>query len=202
MLTPLLLTGCSVFGVRSATPEPQFAVISQIGPVEIRHYAPRIAAETTVQAGPSAARYQGFRRLAAYIFGANHRHSRIAMTAPVAQSSGARIAMTAPVTQSHSAQGWVISFYMPANETLETLPTPDDPQVRLVTLPAADEAVLRFSGSRSPATVEKEQARLLASLAKTPWHAVGTPVAWFYDPPWTLPAFRRNEVAVEVQSAT
>ena len=202
MLTPLLLSACSVFGVRSTTPEPKFTVISQIGPVEIRHYAPRIAAETTVQAGPSAARYQGFRRLAAYIFGANHRHSRIAMTTPVAQSPGERIAMTAPVTQSPSAQGWVIRFYMPANETLDTLPMPDDPQVRLVTVAATDDAVLRFSGSRSPAAVEKEQRRLLELLAKTPWHPVGTPVAWFYDPPWTLPAFRRNEVAVEVRSAT
>ena len=26
----------------------------------------------------------------------------------------------------------------------------------------------------------------------------GDPVVWFYDPPWTLPPLRRNEVAVRV----
>lgn len=41
--------------------------------VEIRHYGPRLAAETTVEASEERARNEGFRRLARYIFGANHR---------------------------------------------------------------------------------------------------------------------------------
>jgi hypothetical protein len=219
MLTTLFLSGCSVFGIRSGTPEPKFSVITQVGPVEIRHYAPRIAAETTIDASAETARYQGFRRLAGYIFGANHGDHTIAMTAPVAQSSVAqssgaqssvaqspaestKIAMTAPVAQSHSAKGWTIRFYMPAQYTLETLPVPNNPHVHLVTIPAADYAVLRFSGSRSPRAIAAKQALLLKSLANTPWHPIGPPDAWFYDPPWTLPPFRRNEVAVEVSQSS
>ncbi len=200
MLTTLFLSGCSVFGIRSSTPEPKFSVIAQLGPVEIRQYAPRIAAETTVDASAEAARNQGFRRLAGYIFGANHGGHSIAMTAPVAQSqsNSGKIAMTAPVAQSKSAQGWTISFYMPAQYTLETLPIPNNPQVRLVTIPAATIAVLRFTGSRSPSAIAREQAKLTHILATSPWHADGPPDAWFYDPPWTLPFLRRNEVAIPV----
>ncbi len=214
MLSTLFLSGCSVFGIRSGTPEPKFSVVTSIGPVQIRHYAPRIAAETTIEANAETARYQGFRRLAGYIFGANHGAHTIAMTAPVAQSSVAqssvaqssaastKIAMTAPVAQTHSAKGWTIRFYMPAQYTLETLPVPNDKHVHLITVPAADYAVLRFSGSRSPRTIAAKQALLLKSLANTAWHPIGTPDAWFYDPPWTLPPFRRNEVAVEVSQSS
>ena len=203
MLATLFLSGCSVFGIRSGTPEPKFSVIDRIGPIEIRHYAPRIAAETTINANVETARYQGFRRLAGYIFGGNHRGESIAMTAPVAQAAagGRKIAMTAPVAQSKSPAGWTIRFYMPANETLQSLPAPNDPQVHLVTVPAADYAVLRFTGSRSPRVIAAKQALLLKSLANTAWHPIGTPDAWFYDPPWTLPPFRRNEVAVEVSQS-
>jgi hypothetical protein len=35
----------------------------------------------------------------------------------------------------------------------------------------------------------------VATLGLTP---VGAPVFAFYDPPWTLPFFRRNEVMVEL----
>jgi len=95
----LLLGACSVIGVRSGTEEPRFEVLERRGEVEIRRYAPRLAAATTV-AAPSedAARSEGFRRLAGYIFGGNHGRTKIAMTAPVAQASE-RIAMTVPVGQ-------------------------------------------------------------------------------------------------------
>jgi hypothetical protein len=59
-------------------------------------------------------------------------------------------------------------------------------------------AVLRFSGVPNPAAVAEARARLVAALPATRWDAAGEPVAWFYDPPWTIPALRRNEIAVPV----
>lgn len=195
----LALSACSVVGIRSGTPEPKYSVIDHVDAIEIRHYEPRIAAETIIQGSAEQARNQGFRRLAGYIFGGNHVGTKIAMTAPVAQGQSASIAMTAPVAQSRTdSGGWTIRFFMPAAYTMATLPVPNDPGVRLVSVPAEDYAALRFSGSRSPATVAHEQARLLAALNSSSWQADGDPVAWFYDPPWTLPMFRRNEVAVPV----
>ena len=33
-------------------------------------------------------------------------------------------------------------------------------------------------------------------LEESNWRAVGEPTTLFYDPPWTIPFLRRNEVAV------
>jgi len=197
VLSSLALGACSVFGVRDGTEEPRFSVIDHLGAVEIRSYGPRIAAETAVEGDEISARSQGFRLLAGYIFGGNTGKASIAMTAPVAQSS--TIAMTAPVAAARDAEGrWVIRFFMPASFTLATLPVPNDSRVRLVEVPGETMAVLRFSGSTAPEPVAARQAELRQSLAGSAWHPAGEVVAWFYDPPWTIPSLRRNEVAVAV----
>jgi hypothetical protein len=185
-------------GIRSGTEEPRFEVVERLGEVEIRRYAPRIAAETTVAGTEEAARNEGFRRLAGYIFGANARRDRIAMTAPVAQAPGERIAMTAPVAQAGSDGGWTIRFFMPARFSMETLPVPDDSRVTLVAVPEETVAVLRFSGLPRAEAVARYSADLTAALGASPWIATGPVQAWFYDPPWTVPALRRNEVSVPV----
>ena len=201
-LSLVWLTSCSVFGVRD-TPEPAYEALARLGPVAIRQYGPRIAAETTVQGDEASARSRGFRRLAGYIFGANHARANIAMTAPVAQEpdrDGATIAMTAPFAQEASLPNeWRIRFFMPANYTLATLPVPNDDSVKLFQVPVETYAVLRFSGLATAQAVQDETHRLLEMLGGQEWAPMGSPVVWFYDPPWTLPPFRRNEVAVAVQ---
>ncbi|WP_439597341.1 SOUL family heme-binding protein [Falsiroseomonas sp.] len=191
----LLLGACSVVGVRSGTEEPAFELLEQANGLDIRRYAPRLAAETEIAADETASREQGFRLLAGYIFGGNRGSARIAMTAPVAQQP-VRIAMTAPVAQSATVNGHRIRFFLPA--ALRDPPVPNDPQVRVVEVPAETYAVLRFTGSTSPQSVADAQARLRAALGDTGWQAAGDATAWFYDPPWTIPALRRNEVAVPV----
>ncbi len=195
LLGSLLLSACSVFGVRSGTEEPRHSVMERLGDVEIRRYAPRLAAETTVPGDATAARGEGFRRLAGYIFGGNQGRARIEMTAPVAQS-GTRIAMTAPVAQASEGAGWVIRFFLPAG--LTDAPVPNDSRVRIVPLPQETIAVLRFSGLATDAAIASHRAALLAALSGTRWRPAGEPVTWFYDPPWTLPPLRRNEIAMPV----
>ncbi|SEH48803.1 SOUL heme-binding protein [Mycolicibacterium rutilum] len=188
----------SLVGIRVGTEEPHYLSTELTGRVQIRRYGPRIAAETTVEADEERARNIGFRRLAGYIFGANHRNESIAMTAPVTQSD--TIAMTAPVTQSRDGHRSTIRFYMPSKWTMDTLPAPDDDAVRLVPVPGETVAVLRFSGDRSPRTVESHTAELLEVLRANDIEPTGAPQAWFYDPPWTLPFRRRNEIAVAVSA--
>ena len=198
ILSSLLLGACSVVGIRSGTEEPAFAVVERRGEVEIRRYAPRIAAQTAVTGTEEGARNEGFRRLAGYIFGGNARRDRIAMTAPVAQVPGQRIAMTAPVAQQGGDGTWRIRFFMPARFTLETLPVPDDPRVVLLTVPEEKLAVLRFPGVPRPDAVAERSAALAAALEGMAWAPAGPVQGWFYDPPWTVPALRRNEVVVPV----
>ena len=193
--------GGSIVGIRNGTEEPAFSVERRVGDVEIRHYGPRIAAETTIDADEEPARNEGFRRLARYIFGGNTDKTKIAMTAPVAQQQGSKIAMTAPVAAQRDSRGeWVIRFFMPSEHTLETLPTPNDERVRLVSVPAETVAVLRFSGLANPDAIASRTAELLAALRAADITPAGDPVTWFYDPPWTIPFRRRNEIAVTLRA--
>ncbi|MCF6386492.1 heme-binding protein [Mycobacterium sp. MBM] len=189
----------SVAGIRTVE-EQHFIRRPLTDTVEIRQYGSRIAAETTIAGDRQQALYRGFRKVASYIFGGNHRNTEIAMTAPVSQqSSSQEIAMTAPVSQSGSSEsGWTIRFFMPSKWSMDTLPTPDDGDVRLVTLPPQTMAVLRFSGDRSPSAVVHRTEELVRTLRANDIEPAGDAVAWFYDPPWTLPFRRRNEVAVPI----
>ncbi len=201
LATGLLLAGCSMFGIRDGTETPAYKVVGMAGEVEIREYAPRIAAQTIVEGSEEAARSAGFRKVAAYIFGENRTRADIAMTAPVVQSTARStdIAMTAPVVAQPAGEGkWAIRFFMPAQYTMATLPEPLDTAVTLVSVPAETMAVTRFSGSRSASAMADGRARLRQALAGGAWTVAGEPVDWFYDPPWTLPFLRRNEVAVTV----
>jgi hypothetical protein len=195
----IALAGCSVVGIRGGTEEPGFRVLADLGPVQIRQYSPRLAASVTVPGDEIAARAAGFRRLARFIFGANTGHSRVAMTAPVAQTSS-NIAMTAPVAQTPGPGGWTITFYMPAKYTAETLPKPTDPGIVVSVVPGEVYGVYCFSGIPGAAPVARAREALLAGLGGSAWQVDGKVVDWFYDPPWTLPFARRNEVAVPVRA--
>jgi len=191
----------SVVGIRVGTEEPKYTRRQLTDTIEIRRYGPRIAAETTVVEDEERARNVGFRRLAGYIFGGNRSDQGISMTAPVSQQStraGDQIAMTAVVQSPSADRGWVIRFFMPSKWTMENLPTPNDDQVRLVTVPSETVAVLRFSGDRSPEAVAARIGELLKTLQDNGINPTGEADAWFYDPPWTLPFRRRNEIAIGV----
>lgn len=190
-----------IVGVRVLTEEPSHTTKKLTNGVEIRRYGPRIAAETTVQgADEQKARSEGFRRLAGYIFGGNQAGEKVAMTAPVSQgaSTSQKIAMTAPVSTSGDENGWAIRFFMPSKWTMDTLPTPKDDRVRLVEVPEESVAAVRFTGSRSSEAVAAKTKELLDALSAKGVMTAGEPVSWFYDPPWTLPFRRRNEVVVPI----
>lgn len=198
----LIEAGGSVVGFRRFTEEPLHTAEQLEDGIELRRYGTRIAAETTIVGDEEAARQIGFRRLARYIFGSNH--TAAAMPVPVHRQTGARrgekIAMTTPVSQQASPDGqWTIRFFMPSRKTLESLPAPDDPSVSLLAAPAETVAVRRFSGSISPRAVASQTESLLRALRNHGYEPTDSPAAWFYDPPWTIPFLRRNEIAVPVR---
>lgn len=198
----LLLAGCSVFGVRSGYEQPAYSAVEQIGEtVEVRRYAPRIAAQASVDAADTEdGMNDAFMLLFDYISGENRADTSIAMTTPVETAqSPEQIAMTAPVETARTEDGETrMRFFLPAKYDAGSAPEPRNPRVSIVELPAETMAVLRFSGLRRDSTVATKKDELLAALEATPWRATAEPVALFYDPPWTLPFFRRNEVAVAV----
>lgn len=188
----------SVAGVKS----PPYTVVSTHDGYEIREYSPRLIAEVTVSGDYEDALNRGFRRLADYIFGNNtvgtgagEASASIAMTAPVLES--ASIAMTAPVLESGTeGQARRVAFVMPAEYTLDTLPKPRNPEVRIVELPTQRYAAHAFSGWVDGDRAQAEKARLVDRLTKDQRAMAGPPELAQYDPPWTPPFMRRNEILV------
>ena len=195
-----LESSLGVFGIRIYE-EPRHTVVATLRDgVEVRRYAPRLAAETEVAGKDVEARSSAFRILFAYIAGANAGAEKIAMTAPVATAPPAeRLAMTAPVETAPGAGGVRMRFFLPARYTAATAPRPTDARVHLIPVPEETMAVLRFSGRGAEADLARSTEALRAVLAPTPWRPVADPVILFYDPPFALPFLRRTEAAVRVE---
>ena len=199
------LAGCSVFGIRTAE-ELKYDIISKSGDIEIREYQAYIAAVASMKGPYEEIQGDLFRVLAAYIFGKNTTDSTIAMTAPVqmnpeTKDSSEQIAMTAPVVIQAESEGiWKMAFSMPSKYTMQNLPKPLDPEVTLVEVPAKKFAVIRFSGSFDNLEKRRDKAEELSKWLSTQpqYKKLSDPVFAGYDPPFTLPFLRRNEVLIEI----
>lgn len=194
MLLVAVLWGPIVSNVEQA----RYEVVESHGAIEIRDYAPMTVAEVIVAGQREKAIGDGFRMLADYIFGNNTPAQEIKMTAPVIQQPGEKIAMTAPVTQHGGDSGWVVRFVMPAEYTLDTLPKPNNPNVVLEEIAGRRFAVIRFSGRAKGDTLEKHTRQLESFIQAGNLQAHSKPAYAFFNPPWTLPFLRRNEVMIEI----
>ena len=168
----------------SKTEQAPYRVVESHGNIELRDYPPMIIAETEVTGDRKQAVQSGFRAIAGYIFGGNQSAEKIAMTAPVLQG----------VTGDH----WKVRFVMPSGKSMTNLPKPDNPRVNLLELPAGRFAVIRFSGTVGDESLKKNADQLLEFMRSRQFNSIGMPVYAFYNPPWTLPFLRRNEVMMEV----
>jgi SOUL heme-binding protein len=157
-----------------------------------------IVAEADVYGERDKAIGEGFRIIADYIFGNNLSSQKVAMTAPVTQQASEKIAMTAPVTQQGEGNSWQVRFVMPASYTLETLPKPKNPAVKLKEIDGKRFAVIRFSGLAGEDSLKCHTDQLAEFVRAKKLAAVSTPTYAFYNPPWTLPFLRRNEVMIEI----
>ena len=196
----MLTTACAVFGVRSEE-GPIYKVVSEIGDKEVRVYQPYVVAKVTVDGSYRDAQSKAFRILANYIFGNNEGSKSIAMTAPVMQTpEGEEIAMTSPVTFGGDAQQWTMAFMMPSKYSLTDLPKAKDARIVFEEVPEHWIGAIKFSwwssADRSQAK-SQELSRWLIEQRK--YDIVGPSITAGYDPPWTLPFLRRNEVWIPVK---
>lgn len=173
--------------IANAIEEPTYSIVESWddAAIEIRHYDPRILAVTEMDAGGNS----GFRVLAGYIFGGNAAEQEIAMTAPV-QS-------TMP-----GANGGQMAFVLPAEYEMAELPAPDDARVKFREEPAYDAAVIRFSGRATDTRVNEHWTLLSSFLQAQQIEPTGKPTLNQYNPPWTLPFMRRNEIIIPINAST
>jgi hypothetical protein len=189
--------------IMSRVEQPKYDVVQQDGAIEVRDYGAMIVAEAEVEGERKLAIEQGFRLIAAYIFGANTPNTKIAMTAPVQQQASSKIAMTAPVTQQAGASDrWTVRFVMPSDWTLDKLPAPKDPRVTLHPQAARRMLAIGFSGLASDEVIKAKTLELRDYAARHSIATTGEPLLAFYNPPWTLPIFRRNEIMLDISPPT
>ena len=171
-----------------ATEEPEFTLILKDNHFEIREYAPRIMAQVSTSGDFDEASSGGFKVLADYIFGEN-----------IIKDRAEKISMTAPVLAEKNNNEWLISFVMPRKYSMETLPKPISLDVRLTEAPKEKFAVIVFSGLVRESNYN-EKFQLLNEFIKDKGliYLEVLQVAR-YNPPWTLPFFRRNELLIKIQ---
>jgi len=167
-------------------PEPVHKVVSKNDGYEIREYAGYLVAETTV-AGPwKEALNEGFRRLFSYISGNNEGRTKVEMTAPVLQ-------------EARTGDMQVVSFIAPASFTLETIPIPKGSRIRIRQVPPFTAAVLRYGGWTDPEKIERKTEELRSMLSRDGRTPIPPFLSAQYNPPWTIPPFRRNEIIVLIR---
>jgi len=188
-----------------ATETPKYQITRSDGDFEVRRYAPRIVAEVSIAGELDTATRQGFKLLAGYIFGDNRITTPNAVTASPDQST--KIAMTAPVTVEPldsttamtASRQWRIEFTMPSDYTLANLPQPTNPDIKIREVPTRDYAAVRYSGLNTESRINEETSRLQTWVKQQGLVSTGAPELARYNPPWTLPIFRRNEILLPIQ---
>lgn len=187
-----------------------FRVLSRTNQYEIREVEPYFIAETTMQ-GKTGFDFNGasqsFNVLAEYLFGKNTTREQMKMTTPVitrkAQPIGEKMEMTTPVITKkvEDQDKWQMSFVMPSKYGGD-LPLPKDPSVRIKEVPRKTVAVVAFSGFVTDEEVKQRETKLREALKNDRRFQVkedaSVEVAQ-YNPPFTLPFQRRNEIALEVE---
>ena len=183
-----------------AIEEPAYEVLLQTKYYEVRRYQPYIVAEVDVDDDFKRAGNSAFRVLAGYIFGDNQPQQKMAMTAPVESSAGVRMNMTAPVTSRAGGDvgHYTYAFVMERKYTMETLPEPTNPDIRLVQRPGRVMAVHRYSGGWSEERYLEHEQMLLDALAVDRVETMGSPVFARYNAPITPWFLRRNEIMIEI----
>jgi hypothetical protein len=197
----IFVSGCSLFG-KQGVEMADYTVIKSQESYEVRQYHSMIIAKTTVANSDEKNKSIAFNRLFEYISGSNKMRSKIAMTAPVLQNSNdqsEKIAMTAPVLMSSENKEWTMAFIMPDSYRLETAPEPLSADITIEEVKAHKVVALTFSGFLNEKSISSKTGQLQKWLDSNNYKSVGQPIVAGYDPPWTIPFFRRNEIHIPVE---
>lgn len=203
-----------VFG-KISVETPKYTVTESKNNYEIRKYPPSVIAQITYD--PSQFKGDkdgGFFVLANYIGVAgnpgNMKPEKIAMTAPVITktpekgSAAEKIAMTAPVVtklgEGEEKNVVTMQFLLPAKyQKAEEAPKPVDERVAILEEGERKYGVVRFRGVATVKVVQDKVESLKKSLESDGYKVIGDYVLARYNPPWTLPIFRTNDVMIPIE---
>jgi hypothetical protein len=184
VICSLFLSGCSVFGDVSVDIIP-YETIEKNGSFEVRRYERLVFASARMSGGLDSA-YGPFRKLFDYISGNNEKIEKIAMTAPVFLDQGEHTTKT-------------MSFVLPESFSLSMTPLPKDSSVKLSELRNFMVATISFSGFLNQNSISVHRTQLQNWILERGFKIVGDSKAAGYNPPFTLPFLRRNEILIPIE---
>ena len=183
---------------------PPYQVVSRDGKFEIRKYQTRVVASVEIEDSYERALNKAFGILAGYIFRKEVPQGDLRTVNPVSFNYGEnvqkKIPMTAPVVVEPQGKAVTMRFFMPSDYTLDTLPAPQDSRIKLSVLPAQTYLTLRFSGTGRDKDFLVRTQEAMEYARKNNLKVVGEPVSAYYNPPFTPPFLRRNEVHLPISS--
>lgn len=171
----------------SQVEHPQYVIVEKFENIEIRKYPKMVIASSEVEGSRADSINQGFKLVANYIFGENDQKEKISMTAPVMQQSKS------------SENDWTISFVMPRDYSFAKLPSPNDSKVKLTELSSKKMIAIRFYGSTNEENLQIHREMLEEFVKNKKYKTIGNSIYAFYNPPWTLPFMKHNEIMLELE---
>jgi DNA gyrase inhibitor GyrI len=177
LVAVLLNIGCAA--VRSGYSSAPYQVVRSAGKFELRDYPALVVVETPMRGADDS-----FRRLFRYIGGQN--------------AALEKISMTTPVFMAGETTNATMAFVLPPKMSLDRAPQPAGKDLRVREIAAGRFAVLRFSGRRNAVNETNALSKLEAWLLPQNLKKEGGPMFGYFDPPWTPPFLRRNEVMLRV----
>ena len=172
------LGGCQA--IRAGYESAAYKVVRSDGKFELRDYPVLTVVETPMAAGSRDGDDGSFMRLFRFISGGNEAKQKIAMTTPVFMSG--------------TGTNATMSFMIPAKLKTEEVPKPSGGPLTVREFAAGRFAVLRFSGGRDATKEAESLAQLKTWMNTEKLSVLSSPVYAYFDPPWTPPFLRRNEV--------
>ena len=162
-----------------ANEEASYNIVQKNNTYEIRYYSDRLIVQVANKGDNNS-----FRKLFKYISGEN--------------KNSEKISMTVPVTQTKKDNQMFMQFYLPAKFNRETTPIPNNPDLKITTIPEGYFAVIKFSGRSSDKNFEKHNKILKQKLLDDRIPINGFAVRATYNSPFTLPLLRRNEAMFSI----
>ena len=178
----VVLVGCQA--TRSGYESAPYQVVRKAGKIEVRDYPALMVVETTM-APVGEGSDRSFSKLFRYITGGNAAGAKISMTTPVFMNGG-------------NSSNATMAFVLPAKLSADKVPQPPDASLRVHEMAAGRFAVLRFRGGRNAANEAGHRGQLENWLAAEKLPALSGPIYGYFDPPWTPPFLRRNEVMIRI----
>ncbi len=186
VLTVVFIAFQSFMSISNSNIEKQqYRVVKAEKGFELRYYPP--ATFATVKSSAKSYRElsgSGFRKIAGYIFGDNESSTKIAMTSPVHMD----------INEKESS----MSFVMPANYDVKSLPKPNDARLEIHQTPGEYAAVIEFGGFANDASIRKHAEELKQLLDQKGIKTIGNFRYLGYNPPYQIIA-RKNEIVVAVE---